>query len=499
MGVRTAEQYRKGLIDDRTIVYRGRRVIDVEQEPDIRSATDRCALCFSIAADRPALAIRDGYSAFYHLPRSREDLIARSELLQEISRRGAGAIVLKEVGSDALFALLRTCEGEGLDRIRAFYQRCLDDDLALAVAQTDVKGNRSLTPSQQADPDLYLRIVASDADSITVRGAKAQTTYSPNADEIVVLPTRAMGRDDADYAVSFAIPPATPGLTLYVSPYSAGQRNEFEFPLSSRHRMLESLTVFDDVRIPRERVFMERQWEMAGPLTLAFVDFHRHTAINYKLPFLDLMLGAANLVADANGISHAGHVRDKLARMVAWTETVRGLAELSNIRALPDDRGVWRPDPLVVNLAKYTFAHGYPEAAATLVDLAGGLLVTGPGAEDWADPSIRPVLEKYYAGAVPGERRLRIANLVADLTVRDYGGYQTSLNSHAEGSLEAEKMQMIRSFDPGSAMRYAEELAGLVAVDRTVADGVGHGRSGEEDWPSVDRLGCLPLDWSEDR
>ncbi|MFJ6569260.1 4-hydroxyphenylacetate 3-hydroxylase N-terminal domain-containing protein [Streptomyces sp. NPDC091292] len=461
MGIRTAEQYRKGLADDRTIVYRGRRVTDVEQEPDIRSATDRCALCFSLSTDRPDLAVKNGYSAFYHLPRSREDLVARSALLREISRRGAGAIVLKEVGSDALFALLRACEGEGLERARAFHRRCLDEDLALAVAQTDAKGNRALPPSRQADPDLYLRVIDSDADSITVRGAKAQTTYSPNADEILVLPTRAMGPDDADYAVAFAIPPATPGLTLYVSPYSAGQRNAFEFPLSSKHRMLESLTVFNDVRIPRERVFLERNPTTAGPLTLAFVDFHRHTAINYKLPFLDLMLGAAHLVAEANGISRAGHVRDKVSRMVSWAETVRGLTELSDIRAKPDDRGVWRPDPLVVNLAKYTFAHGYPEAAAVLVDLAGGLLVTGPGAEDWADPEIRPVLEKYYAGAVPGERRLRIAHLVADLTVRDFGGYQMSLNSHAEGSLEAEKLQMIRSFDPGPAIRYAEELAGL--------------------------------------
>ncbi|MEW1863268.1 4-hydroxyphenylacetate 3-hydroxylase N-terminal domain-containing protein [Streptomyces sp. NPDC088194] len=473
MGIRTAEQYRKGLVDDRTVIYRGRRVGDVEQEPDIRSATDRCGLCFSISADRPDLAVVDGCSAFYHLPRSREDLVARSRLLREISRRGAGAIVLKEVGSDALFALLRACQGEGLERARAFHQRCLDEDLALAVAQTDAKGNRVLSPSQQADPDLYLRIVDSDADSITVRGAKAQTTYSPNADEILVLPTRAMGPGDADYAVSFVIPPATPGLTLYVSPYAAGQRDAFEFPLSSRHRMLESLTVFDDVRVPRERVFLERESATAGPLTLAFVDFHRHTAINYKLPFLDLMVGAAHLVAEANGISGAGHVRDKLARVVSWAETVRGLAELSDVRAGPDERGVWRPDPLVVNLAKYTFAQGYPDAAAILVDLAGGLLVTGPGAEDWADPRIRAVLEKYYAGAVPGERRLRIANLVADLTVRDFGGYQTALNSHAEGSLEAEKVQMIRSFDPGPAIRYAEELAG-VAGDTPVGRALTH-------------------------
>src|SRR5699024_2912258 len=158
------------------------------------------------------------------------------------------------------------------------------------------------------DPDLYLRIVDEDADTITVRGAKTHTSFSANADEIVVLPTRAMGDDDAAYAVSFAIPIDTPGLTLYVSPFLDGERNSFENPLSSRHKLLESLTVFDDVRVPKDRVFLNADTELAGQLALSFVDYHRFTAINYKLPLLDQIVGAAILVAEANGISNAGHV-----------------------------------------------------------------------------------------------------------------------------------------------------------------------------------------------
>ncbi|WP_433502544.1 4-hydroxyphenylacetate 3-hydroxylase N-terminal domain-containing protein [Pseudonocardia halophobica] len=466
MALRTAQQYRDGLRDGRRVHYRGERVDDVVAHPELRPAVDHSALCYSIADDLPDLAVRKSaeagtYSAFYHLPRTPEDLRDRGALIEEVSRRGAGTIVLKEVGSDALFALLRATEGAGLERAQAFYQRCLDEDLALAVAQTDVKGNRTLGPSQQADPDLYLRIVDSDADSITVRGAKTHTSFSANADEIVVLPTRAMGPADTDYAVSFAIPVDTPGLDLYVSPYAAGERDGFSFPLSSRHKLLESLTVFDDVRIPRERVFLERRPELAGPLAIAFVDYHRFTAINYKLPLLDVIVGAAHLVAEANGISRAGHVRDKMARLIAWSETVRGLAELAALRAREGAQGVWLPDPLAVNMAKYTFAHGFHEATATLVDLAGGLLATGPGAEDWANPGIRAVLEKYYAAAVPAEQRLRILNFIGDLTARDYGGYQSVLATHAEGSLEAEKMQIARSYDPTDAIGYVRRLAGL--------------------------------------
>ena len=471
MGVRTADEYRNGLRDGRRVYYRGEQVADVVAHPELAPAVDHSSHCFSISGERPDLAVRKSaelgdYSAFYHLPRSADDLRARAALIEEVSRRGAGTIVLKEVGSDALFALLRATEGEGRDAAEAYYRRCLHEDLALAVGQTDVKGHRALGPSAQADPDLYLHVVDSDAESITVRGAKTHTSFSANADEIIVLPTRAMGPDDTDYAVSFAVPIDTPGLSLYVSPFLAGTADPFEQPLASTHKLLESLTVFDDVRIPRERVFLDRRPELAGPLAIAFVDYHRFTAINYKLPLLDLIVGAAHLIADANGITKAGHVRDKIARLIAWAETVRGLAELAAVRAQEGAQGVWLPQPLTVNIAKYTFAHGYHEATSMLIDLAGGALITGPGGEDWANPEIREVLAKYYAAAVPGEQRLRILNLISDLTARSYGGYQSVLATHAEGSLEAEKLQIVRSYDAAAATGYARGLAGLEGAHR---------------------------------
>jgi 4-hydroxybutyryl-CoA dehydratase/vinylacetyl-CoA-Delta-isomerase len=465
VALRTAEEFRAGLADTRSVFYRGRQIKDVAADPELKLAIDHSALCYSIADTHPELAVAqlDGepISAFYKLPRSRADLIQRGALIEEVSRQGGGTIVLKEVGSDALFALIRATTGQGLENAREFYRRVCDGDVALAVAQTDVKGDRSLGPTRQSDPDLYLRIVDEDADTITVRGAKCHTSFSANADELIVLPTRAMGIEDADYAVSFAIPVDTPGLNLYVSPYSAGDRNSFDFPLSSKHKLLESLTVFDDVRVPRERVFLNRQPDLAGPLALAFVDYHRFTAINYKLPLLDILVGAAILVAEANGISKAAHVKAKITELITYAETVRGLAELAALRSREADQGVQQPDPLAVNMAKYHFAHGFREATSTLIDLSGGILVTGPGHEDWLNPDIRAVLEKYYAAAVPAERRLRILNFIADLTARDYGGYQGVLATHAEGSLEAEKMQIARSFDPARAVEYVSTLAGL--------------------------------------
>jgi aromatic ring hydroxylase len=470
--LRTPDQFREGLRDGRRVFYQGRRVPDVTVEPEFIPAIDHCAICYEIAqmeeyADL-AVDVEDGeeFTAYYTVPRSRADLERRGKLIEATSRLGATTIVLKEVGSDALFGLLRTTEGEGLERMKAFYEHVRSNDLSLCVGQTDVKGNRSLAPHQQADPDLYVHIVDEDADSITVRGAKVHTSYSANVDEIVVIPTRAMNEAASEYAVAFAIPIDTPGLNLYVSPYSAGdaERNPFEFPISSQHKLLESLTVFDDVVVPKDRVFLMREARRAGDVAIAFVDYHRFTAISYKLPLLDALVGCAMEIAEINGIARAGHVRDKLAAVVSYAETVRGLRDLAAVRAYEGDGGVWLPDPLTVNMAKYAFAHGFHDATAHLIDLAGGLLVTGPGEADWESPEVRPVLEKYFAAAAPAEQRLRMLNLIGDLTARDFAGYQSVLAAHAEGSLEAEKMMILRSYDAERARSYAQQLAGIERV-----------------------------------
>lgn len=462
MSLRTAAQYRAGLRDNRRVVYRGALVEDVSTFDEFDTAIRHSSLAYDISEMEPDLAVADDgtgpYTAFYRVPRTAADITHRGRLVEEVSRMGAGTIVLKEVGSDALFALLRTLEGEALDKARAFHTRCCRDDLAIAVAQTDVKGNRSLAPHQQSDPDLYLRVVDEDAESITVRGAKVHTSFSANADEIVVLPTRAMSADDRDWAISFAIPVDTEGLTLYVSPYLHGTPNGFEHPISSRHKLLESLTVFDDVRIPKERVFLNREPDLAGPLALAFVDYHRFTAVNYKLPVLDLIVGAAMKMAEANGIARAAHVKAKITELVTYAETVRGCAELAAVRSYSGGNNIQLPDPLAVNMAKYHFAHGFHAATAILIDLAGGLVATGPGGEDFDAPEVRRVLEKYFAAAVPAEERLRLIHFIGDLCTGQWGGYQSVLATHAEGSLEAEKMQIARAYNPTRALRAVDDV-----------------------------------------
>lgn len=477
MGLRTPQQYIESVRDDRTVFYRGERVADVTTHPVIKKAVHHAALDFEMAEDpryKDLAVVNEGageYSRYFKIPASTDDLLKRSQLIEAATAEGKTLVVLvKEIGTDALFALHRVArqvdtkyETDYLKRVQAFYKHCRDNDLALSVAQTDVKGDRSAGPLNQPDPDMYTRIVERRPDGIVVRGAKIHTSCTTNVNELIVLPTRAMAEADKDYAVSFAIPVNTPGLKLIASPYGGSPKAEFDAPLSADRKMMETITIFDDVFVPWERVFMAGEYDFAGAMALGFVEYHRFTAVSYKLPLVDALIGSALLMADLNGISKAAHVRDKLIWLISYAETLRALTDMAAIRGQADADGIFAPDALTTNMAKYHFAHNYHEALQHVQDIAGGMLVTGPGVEDFASADTGDLLRKYLGGraGIDGEVRTRAMNMVSDLTTGDFGGYHAVLAIHAEGSLEAEKLMISRAYDSRRTLAYAKQLAGI--------------------------------------
>jgi 4-hydroxybutyryl-CoA dehydratase / vinylacetyl-CoA-Delta-isomerase len=454
--MRSADEYLDGLRDGREVYYRGERIGNVVDHPELGLAARHGALDFHGPSQDP--------SPYYAIPRSAADLRARSALIEESTRRGRTLVVLiKEIGTDALFALHRVTHGTAAyARGESYFEHCRDRDLALAVAQTDVKGDRGKLPSAQGDPDLYVRIVDRNEDGIVVRGAKLHTSYAATVDELIVIPTRSVAAGEEDWAVAFAVPVATPGLKLFCSDFLHGTDDPFTQPISSGRKMIETLTVFEDVFVPWERVFLAGDVDRAGPLALGFVEYHRMTAVSYKLPLLDALVGLGFELAAANGIAGASHVRDKLTWLIAYAESIRTLIGAACDRGGVDDStSIAFPDPLLTNIAKWAFARDYYAAVERVIDLAGGLLVTGLGGADWAADQVRPYMEKYFAAAAPAEERLALVNLASELLARGYAGYQGVLAVHAEGSLEAEKLMVYRAYDSGPARAYARELAGL--------------------------------------
>ncbi len=473
MGLKTFEQHRESLRDGREVYFEGERVADVTTHPVLSAGMAFAAIDYRLAEDpeHRELAVcidpetGEEFSRFYKIPQDTEDLLKRRELIAAGSRVNGGPPLIKEIGTDALFALHivadhmdRNLGTSCLAKVRNYYKECRAGDLGFAVAQTDAKGDRSKRPSEQPNPDVYVRVVERRKDGIVVRGAKAHTTASPFANELIVLPTRAMGEADADYAVSFAVPLATPGLKLIAEVANHSVGNRFDHPVSTDLKMVDTVTIFDDVFVPWGRVFLCGEWRYAGALANTFVEFHRFTAASYKLPMCELFIGAARLIAEYNGVAGATHVRDKIMELIAWTETTRGLLVAASMEHKVVPPGIAVPGTTLTNIAKHHFAIHYHRMVQNLQDVAGGLLVTAPLRKDWENEATRSYLDHYLGGVegVSGIRRVRAMNLIRDIAASGFGGYQEILSIHAEGSLAAQRITILRDYDVNRCVEIAK-------------------------------------------
>jgi len=457
-------EYLDSLRDGRVVYYRGKAVSDVTTHPIISVAAKHAADLFG-AEDR--LYDDPNYgkiSRYFKIPRSTNDLIDRHRLIYNDTMRFDGMFnIVQAIGSDALFSLMIIARKVDtkygthyLDRVMKYYEYVVKNDLAMAVAQTDVKGDRSKRPHEQPDPDLYVRVVEVRDDGIVVNGAKIHTTQGPVANEIVFLPYRAMVEGDRDYAVAFAVPANAKGVKFIARPALEYDGNPNAVNARARFEV-ESLTILDHVFVPWDRVFLFREWEFAGPLAWYFATYHRFTAVSYRAATSNLYLGAALLAARANGIENAPHVRDWIVQMIMYKEIMRMGAITAALEPLIDE-GVAVPNPVYTNVSKlYSNAH-FVDVVHGLIDIAGGLIATMPSHDDYANPEERQYISKYIRGAVDGDTRYRIMSFVRELASSHLTGYLLTAMIHAEGSEAASKIGMIREYN----FKEAEDLVNRV-------------------------------------
>jgi len=475
--LRTAEQYKKGLRDARKVFIRGKPVPDVTQDPYIKVGVETAAHDFLMAHDpemRDIAVMEDPQngepvSTYFELPDYPEAVAKRHQLVKRACYFADGAIpFVKDVGTDILNGLAlvtRLMENhEYQARVNDYRRYCARKDLTMAGAVTDTRGDRSKAPHQQESPEYYLRVVDETADEIVVSGAKAHITASAYVDEILVMPTRNMSEEDADYAVAFAVPADSPGITQICRP-SFPYEDRYHFPTARPMRgHVEAMIIFDNVRVPKERVFMLRDWAFAQHLAYAFTAFHRYTAVTYKIPIIELMTGVAMLAAEANGISKASHVREKYINMIRYVETTKALALAAG--ASPEDfggSGLYVPNRLISNMAKLHFASNFHEYVRDIQDIAGGILVTQPTYQDWLNPELQPYLKRYMGGAdgFDAEKRLKLMSALHHLVASDFGGWHEICTIHAEGSFAAQKMMILMEAPLETYRERAAEIVGL--------------------------------------
>ena len=476
MPIKTPEEYINSMKDGRVVYLNGKRIPDITEDPVLGAGLRHAAIDYELAENPEYADICLGkseitgnpISRYYHIPRTPEDLVARFKVTEFGTRMGCGYVLfIKEIGTDAINTLMSVTKlmdqnlgTEYHQRVMNYWQHCSENDLALVGAITDVKGDRSKYPSQQADPDMYLRVVEKKSDGIVVRGCKTHTTAGPFGNEIIVTPTRNLKEGDSDYAVAFGIPANTEGVILSARPQDP--KDSFEFPQTATHCLSETTTIFDNVFVPWERVFMCGEWQYGGVMANTFANWHRFTGLSYKGPQADLLLGSARLIAEYNGVPEAGHIKDKITSLIAYVTTIRVFAKAAALECKYFE-DIAYPQPLLINLGKYFFADNYHQMIKNVQEIAGGSVVTAPGSKDWDNPELRPYIEKYFKGVdhVPTEHRLRAFKLIKDITASDEAGVWLLGTLHGEGSIEAQRITTYREADLQPFVDYAKHVAGI--------------------------------------
>lgn len=322
------------------------------------------------------------------------------------------------------------------------------EDLVVDGAMTDVKGDRSLSPSKQADPDMYLRVVERRDDGIVVRGCKAHQTGIVNSHEVICMPTIAMSPDDKDYALSFAVPSDAEGIVLIYGRQSCDTRKLEGSDIdvgNSQYGGHEALIIFDNVFVPNERIFMNGETDFAGMLVERFSGHHR-PSYACKVGVGDVLIGAAALAADQNGVPKVSHIRDKLIEMTHLNETIYSSALACSYEGTATPSGAYLIDLLLANVCKQNVTRFPYEISRLAQDIAGGLMVTLPSEKDFRSAEIGHYIEKYLKGTEESsvEERMRILRLIENLCLGTGAvGYLTE-SMHGAGSPQAQRIMIAR-------------------------------------------------------
>lgn len=476
----TAAQYEESLRRLNLVVYMfGRRLANVVDDPIIRPSMNAVALTYELAG-RPELA--DTMTAvshvtgkrinrFTHIHQSTGDLVAKSKMGRLLGRE-TGCCFQRCVGIDALNALSIVTYDIDAKYGTPYHRRFLDylayiqeKDLTCDGAMTDPKGDRSLPPHRQPDPDHFLHVVKECDDGIVVRGAKAHQTGAVNSHEIIVMPTLALRQEDRDYAVSFAVPSDAAGIVYIVGRQSSDTRKLEEGCLDRGNRLFgghEALVVFDDVFVPWDRVFMYKEFDFAGSLVEKFAAYHRQSYA-CKVGVGDVLVGAAQMAAEYNGIEKASHIRDKIIEMNHLNETLYCGCIACASEGHREPSGTYAVDALLANVHKQNVTRFPYEIARLSQDIAGGLMVTMPSEQDFRSPETGRWVGKYLKGnqSTPTENRMAVLRLIENLTLGAAAvGYLTE-SMHGAGSPQAQRIMISRLANMLEKKKAAKKLCGI--------------------------------------
>jgi 4-hydroxyphenylacetate 3-monooxygenase len=436
---RTGEQYLEGLnAGEREIWLDGEKVTHPLEHPDLSAAARSMARIFDLqhehAAEMLAPSPDDGrlVNVTHLIPRSQADLERRRKAIELTAAATGGMMGRTPDYLNVTFACFagrsdvwaRRGNEQHAENLVAYQRFMRDHDLSTTHALMNPQVDRSKPEAEQAMGEVSLHKVDETDSSIIVRGARMLATLAPFADELLCYPGSDIRPQDGRYALSFAIPIATPGLKFICRDSYSKQRNTFDYPLSSRFDEMDCVVIFDDVEIPKDRVFLDGDTVGYSEVITdtGWRGHIMHQAFTRAYVKLSFAFGLGHLIGNTTGVVRFDHVQEKLGQIWNMTELTRAAIVAAEAGSHEDAGGVWYPDDRPFLALRGEMPKWIPRANELLQLIGGGGFMATPSKADIEGP-LRPEIEKYYQSAgADAIRRIRLFRLAWDYLGSDLGG-----------------------------------------------------------------------------
>ena len=479
MKIKNGAQYIESLRNlHPRIYYKGKRIEDVTRHPATAPHVRAAAMTYALANKKEyrdlatATSHLTGHtiSRFTHVHQNVEDLIKKIKLLRLLGQK-TGTCFQRCVGFDGINAVYSVAyeidEKYGTDYFEKFKKWLIyiqGENLMVVGAMTDPKGDRSRGPAEQVDPDQYVHVLERREDGVVIRGAKLHMTGGVNSHEILVMPTTAMDEKSKDYAIVCAVPVDAPGVTMIFGRQASDDRRDKRERIDVGKPSFgsvggEAVIAFEDVFVPRERVFMDGETPLTGSLVYRFAAHHRANYGACKTGLIDVLIGAIGYLTEVQGTSKGSHVREKITEMTHLSETLYSSSIACSAEGWPTPSGAYMVDTMLANVCKQNVTRFHFEIARLALDLAGGFIATLPSQYDLESEEVGHLVRKYFSGVagIPTEERVKLARLIETMT----GGTTLVESMHGAGSPQAQRIMIYRESDVEKKMKLAKALLGI--------------------------------------
>jgi len=480
MALKTPDAYVESLRSLRIRAYvAGERVDSVVDHPLVAPHINAVAKTYELAHRPEHQDVMTAVShltgerihRYTHIFQSSDDLVKKIQMLRLLGQ-ATGTCFQRCVGLDALNAIYAASyeidDAEGTEyhqRFRSYLDRIQREDLMLAGAMTDPKGHRAKRPSEQDDPDQFVRVVERRPDGVVIRGAKLHNTGGINSHELLVMPGTALLPEEADYAIACAVPADAEGV-IFIFGRQTNDSRKLEGGCdigNPRYGVVggEAMVVFEDVFVPNERIFLNGESAHCAKLVNYFATWHRANYGGCKGGNADVLIGATAKMTRILGTERNQVVRDKLVEMVHMNETTYSSAIGASAMGYALPCGSFMVDPMAANTVKQNITRNVYEIGRLAHDLAGGFLATMPDSKALENPEIGDYVRKYHTANPEYDvmDRVRVGRYIENMT-----STTTLVEAmHGAGSPQAQRIVMYGQAAIDEKIAMADEVIGAEA------------------------------------